>query len=361
MVFACSRRSSCFGNSFRNAAIAAVVALAGTTVLAHAQTKLWSPQVASNGAVNIVKYNATSSAQTLGMETVVGVALPGPGFFISGMEFTPDGRLWTLMQGTPGSLMQGLYTINFVTGAATQVGSPLGLAANEILTDLTWNPRTHRMSAMATASSGGLTSRIVDLDINTGAITNARTVSSTVNVLHVAMTADPDGAYYFVDIFNNWMSQLEDGDATWLGSLFGFNANLNCGLGTEFQGSNAGRIWMTAYNQNLTFPNQSRSRLYEVNPVDGQPSLGVTLPGGTSTIYSDVTAQPIVSGCPADFTLNAEVADEDFVIFAGQYEALDCASPAMTGGCSADLNFDGFVDDSDFVAFATAYNALVCP
>ncbi|MBY0112426.1 MAG: hypothetical protein K2Y21_06365 [Phycisphaerales bacterium] len=326
-----------------------------------AQAKLWSPQVLSNGAVNIVKYNAATTPSTLDMQTVVGVALPAAGFFVSGMEFTPDGRLWTLMQGTPGSMMQGLYTINFVTGAATQVGPPLGLAPNEILTDLTWNPKTHRMSAMATTSSGGLTSRILDLDINTGAVTNARTVNSTVNVLHVAMTADPNGSYFFVDIFNNWLSELNGGDAMWLGSLFGFNANLNCGLGTEFQGANAGRIWMTAYNQNLNTPSQSRSGLYQVDPNSGSPGFWVTLPGGSSTIYSDVTVQPVVNSCPADFTLDSEVADSDFVVFAGQYEALDCASASMPAGCSADLNFDGLVDDTDFVLFAGAYETLICP
>ena len=361
MLFACADRDSCFGNCFRVAAIGAMAAFAGTTSVAQAQTTLWSPQVLSNGAVNIVKYNATGLASQLGMQIVVGVALPATGFFLSGMEFTPDGRLWTLMQGTPGSMMQGLYTINFVTGAATQVGPPLGLAPNEILTDLTWNPKTHRMSAMATTSSGGLTSRILDLDINTGAVTNARTVNSTVNVLHVAMTADPNGSYYFVDIFNNWMSELNGGDAMWLGSLFGFNANLNCGLGTEFQGPNAGRIWMTAYNQNLNTPSQSRSGLYQVDPNSGTPGLWVTLPGGSSTIYSDVSVQPTVNGCPADFTLDSEVADNDFVIFANQYNEFDCSASTMPGSCSADLNFDGVVNDTDFVLFATAYETLVCP
>lgn len=361
MSFQLARRAIGLRNSFCSTAAATVVAIGGSCTVAQAQTKLWSPQVLSSGAVNIVNYNATGSAQTLGMQTVVGVALPASGFFLSGMEFTPDGRLWTLMQGTPGSMMQGLYTINFVTGAATQVGPPLGLAANEILTDLTWNPKTHRLSAMATTSSGGLTSRILDLDIDTGAVTNARTVNSTVNVLHVAMTAGPNGSYYFVDIFNNWMSELNGGDAMWLGSLFGFNANLNCGLGTEFQGPNAGRIWMTAYNQNLNSQSLSRSGLYQMNPADGTPGLWVTLPGGSSTIYSDVTVEPVVNGCPADFTLDSEVADNDFVIFAGQYEALDCASPTMPGGCSADLNFDGLVDDTDFVMFAGAYETLICP
>jgi hypothetical protein len=54
------------------------------------------------------------------------------------------------------------------------------------------------------------------------------------------------------------------------------------------------------------------------------------------------------------------VDDSDFVQFAGAYDILDCADPAMAPGCPADLTDDGFVDDSDFVVFAEAYNELLC-
>lgn len=65
--------------------------------------------------------------------------------------------------------------------------------------------------------------------------------------------------------------------------------------------------------------------------------------------------------CPADLNGDGIVEDSDFVLFAGAYNILDCADPAMASGCPADLNKDGNVDDSDFVIFARAYEAFECP
>lgn len=67
-----------------------------------------------------------------------------------------------------------------------------------------------------------------------------------------------------------------------------------------------------------------------------------------------------VESCPGDFDGNGTVDDEDFVIFAGGYDAYDCASPDMNEGCVADLTGDGYVDDADFMEFAEAYDAYYC-
>jgi len=64
--------------------------------------------------------------------------------------------------------------------------------------------------------------------------------------------------------------------------------------------------------------------------------------------------------CYADLNGDEVVDDADFSMFAPQYNALDCADPAMPFSCSADLNFDGLVDDLDFQVFVVAYNALLC-
>jgi len=65
--------------------------------------------------------------------------------------------------------------------------------------------------------------------------------------------------------------------------------------------------------------------------------------------------------CPADLDNDGLVDDVDFVLFAQDYNTLDCADPAMPMGCPADLNLDRFVDDSDFSNFAGAYDVLLCP
>lgn len=61
--------------------------------------------------------------------------------------------------------------------------------------------------------------------------------------------------------------------------------------------------------------------------------------------------------CPCDLTNDGIVDDEDFVVFASNYETL-VMSGAYQG---ADLTGDAQCDDSDFVVFASGYNALLCP
>lgn len=66
------------------------------------------------------------------------------------------------------------------------------------------------------------------------------------------------------------------------------------------------------------------------------------------------------SSCPADLNKDGVVNDEDFTLFVGPYNTLDCSDGEMPGGCPADLNYDGFVDDADFQVFVVAYEQLVC-
>ncbi len=324
---------------------------------ASAQPEIWSPRVsATTAAATLVHFNAFTPATQASNGTIT---VP-TGTFVSGLEFTPDGRLWATVQGSPGSMLQGLYSVNRDTGAAVQVGAPVGLAANETITDLAWNPVTHRLTGMATPSSGGVTSRLLNFDINTGAVASARTMNSTVSVLHVALTCQPDGQYLFVDIFNSWVSHNVDDNVIWLGNLLPFDANYNQGFGTEQTGPNAGRVWYAAWKVINAAQGTGQPALYTVNPANGLVTLIGNLPGGSTTIYTDAAVEPDAIHCAADLVHNNIVDDSDFVEFASQYDAFECGAPAMTGGCSADFNFDGVVDDSDFVTFALAYDALVC-
>ena len=68
-----------------------------------------------------------------------------------------------------------------------------------------------------------------------------------------------------------------------------------------------------------------------------------------------------VKVCWADLNCDSQVDDQDFVIFASAYNALECSDPNMPPRCPSDLNFDGFVDDMDFTIFAVAYDSLTCP
>lgn len=349
MLFACARRDVCLSKSFRGAAIAAVLAVGVASPLTQAQT-LWSAR--NIGTQNtIVKFTPTIPVTPT---TVGNVSLPSSSYMISGLDFTPDGRLWAIVQGNGPA--QGLYRVNRTTGALTAVGTPVGSLGGTFLTDLSWDPKTHRLVAIATAgASSGV--QLVSFDLNTGGVVATRAYSSPYSSLFVGLAFKPEGTPLMVDIQQDWLMQPNsNGVLLDLGSVLGFNANYNQGLGTEYTGANIGRTWYAAYSQSDNTP-----LLMRVNFPFGWMSTYGALPGGASATYGDIAAEPLVNPCPADFTLSSEVADDDFVIFATQYEELDCSSPNMTGGCSADLNFDGLVDDADFVMFAAAYDALLCP
>ena len=105
------------------------------------------------------------------------------------------------------------------------------------------------------------------------------------------------------------------------------------------------------YRLRLAFSSQRTA------PSAGFPGATAIVAFDRETIYAFTTR----TACGADFTGDALVDDADFVVFADQYQILDCADAQMQAGCPADLSADGFVDDADFVAFATAYNAFLCP
>lgn len=64
----------------------------------------------------------------------------------------------------------------------------------------------------------------------------------------------------------------------------------------------------------------------------------------------------LMPSCPADFNADGVVDDNDFVIFAADYELF-----APRDSAYSDLNNDSFVDDGDFVQFAAAYSRFGCP
>lgn len=61
--------------------------------------------------------------------------------------------------------------------------------------------------------------------------------------------------------------------------------------------------------------------------------------------------------CPADFNFDGIVDDDDFVIFATNYDLF--STPVADSFC--DLSFDGLVEDRDFVLFVLGYELLLCP
>lgn len=62
---------------------------------------------------------------------------------------------------------------------------------------------------------------------------------------------------------------------------------------------------------------------------------------------------------PQDINADGLVNDEDFALFANDYDIMLCAASEMPYSCPSDFNGDGLVDDSDFVLFVPAYETLL--
>lgn len=314
----------------------------------------WSPRVdRTNGIATLVRFQVAPDA----MESRGTMPAPA-GHFVSGLEFTPDGRLWATVQGPAGSMQQGLYSVNVDTGAITSVGQPTGLASNEQITDLCWNPVTHRLTAVATVANGWYTTRLLGFDIDTGSIASAQTLTSAnVKVLPVAVTCRASGEYLILDMLNSMVARNQENSVDFLENVLSFSAAFNQGLGTHFP---TGTIWYSAFRITNTLTSAGVPELRTINPTTGADTFVAVL-GGNISLFTDVAVYHLPKSCPADITNDHTVEDADFVSFASQYDALECGSPEMTGGCSGDFNFDGAVDDADFVLFVIAYDALVCP
>jgi len=84
------------------------------------------------------------------------------------------------------------------------------------------------------------------------------------------------------------------------------------------------------------------------------------LPNSDGTVYPNIWILYLDRNCPGELNFNAQVDDEDFVLFSGAYDAYFCPDPELEGPCPADFNQDGFVDDADFAIFAGAYDQFLC-
>lgn len=70
---------------------------------------------------------------------------------------------------------------------------------------------------------------------------------------------------------------------------------------------------------------------------------------------------PINADKASDFNGDGFVDDDDFALFAIQYNAMMCDDPGMISDCAADLDHNGQVDDADFVIFHNIYQMIPNP
>ena len=293
--------------------------------------------------------------------------LSGNGMHVSGFYWSTSFRAQASI-GTPGA---GVVALGQIEGRSARAnatsydGSVCG--GWEEAEWGSWMPRAWRNGVR------------YELDNEDGGVNQVEGVSADGNIL-AGSSRDNNVAY---NVATLWYWNGVSYDTVRIGALedafpeqttaafMGVSADgsIAVGIHSAFWSSTTGIVWtqatglMTArdYFQSIGVSLPTNYQVLECLAVsaDGSTIAATLYDAKNSKLFTAIVRSRQV--CPGDLNNDGMVDDADFVAFAGQYDALDCADPAMPGYCRADLNNDGAVDDVDFVAFAHAYDQLVCP
>lgn len=271
----------------------------GSAVLMAAFGMLGVTSAAS--AVNIWAYdNLTSpnnlirfSSATPGTVTVIGPSAQA-GILFSGLDFAGNGNLYAYGLNTTTSVPSGLMQVNTTTGAATLIGGG-GLVQGDNINDMSWNPVTGQMMAVASNAAGTIND-LYTLNLASGAATLVGAITGMpAGALNVGLASNAAGVNYVHDIGSDQMFSLAGLAATALGPE-GILTNFSQGMTIDWSGSG---VWYHAAVVNS--PSVSIS-LYTVNPATGVAALvGPIGAGPTSFEPGDIAIQPVPT--PASLAL----------------------------------------------------------
>src|SRR5262245_61137630 len=145
----------------------------------------------SNTGINrLMKFESSNPVGTIVTIGNTGVA----DGFLSGLDFDAGGALYACSQlatGGPGSF----YSINPNTGLATLIGSLNLTAANQVMTDLTYNPVTNQFLGVA---FDGTNNFLYAVDKSSGAATLVGQINSPSSIF-LGICTDSSGKIYLED------------------------------------------------------------------------------------------------------------------------------------------------------------------
>jgi autotransporter-associated beta strand protein len=172
--------------------------------------------------------------------TVINIG--GTGFAneaMSGLEFTPSGTLYAASGfHTTGGPFPGsrLYTISPVTGQATLIG-PMGLPVGTNVTDLSWNPATSQMLALA--NSGGGSNSLYTVNLLTGQATLIGTITGIPGTpIDIGLATNSAGTNFVHDVVSDRMYSLVGTNAAPLPQQIGADTNFSQGMTINWRGTN---------------------------------------------------------------------------------------------------------------------------
>ncbi len=117
-----------------------------------------------------------------------------------GLEFTPDGRLWSYGVPFDSTGQTGLYSVDLQTGAATRIGAG-GVEGGRLIDDLAYNPADGLM--YAPAHRIGQPPQLYTLNLDTGYATLVGTLTSENPIVPYGLAADSTGTLYVMGPVTN--------------------------------------------------------------------------------------------------------------------------------------------------------------
>ncbi len=117
-----------------------------------------------------------------------------------GLEFTPDGRLWSYGVPLDAIGQTGLFSVDLQTGAATWVGAG-GIEGGRLITDLAYNPADGLMYGPAHLL--GQQPQLYTLELDTGQATLVGALTSVNPIVPYGLGADLTGTLFVMGPVTN--------------------------------------------------------------------------------------------------------------------------------------------------------------
>jgi len=220
----------------------------------------------------VIRFDSTNPTGTVVTVGATGVAST----LMSGLDFAPNGNLYSVSQPTTGG--GNLYRVSTTNGAATVVGAlnlPTGTTAGFQMTDMSYNPVTGQMLGLAASlfTTPARVHRLYSIDLTTGNATNLGDVAGLPSTaLDVGIASNSAGVNYLHNIADDRMYVMAGLAAAPMPSPIGIDTNFSQGMVINHQGANE---WFLGAIGPAVSPFTSQVML--INNVTG---AGTTVPNG---------------------------------------------------------------------------------
>lgn len=233
-----------------------------------------------NGNYRLVSFDSA----TPGTFTVIGSTglNGGNSVFVNSLDFDGTGNLYLMSH----QAREFLYSVNVNTGAASVIGGS-NLANGYTILDMSWDPARNRM--LAIAGDSGSTSRLYEVDLSSGALTDLGAINNLNDGFGISLGVDVDGTIYAHGVATDTWYRINPNtlNATALNVLpFG----TNFGQGGTIDWSGDGTLYHAAFNST-----SFNGELWTIDKTNGNATFVGTLGTNIDSLIqiTDIAIFPI--------------------------------------------------------------------